>query len=135
LVESISLRGVSQPEQEWVVFQAVVVLKETSLAEGEFKRVYLPDCELPCEHVTEYPDGSGERSIYRDAMIGDESTLTSIWDIQDEKIRFFTGLIFRQGRVLVFLFSPGTGPYTIISPVVDEVQLEALGRIVEARIP
>jgi hypothetical protein len=135
LVESISLRGFSHPEQKLVLFQVVAVFKETAQAREETQWYLQAGCDLPCEDLNVYEDGSGDISTRRDAQVGDESILLSVRDINDEQVLFFTALNFRKGRVFVSLFSVAQWDDPSNAPPLSEAQLEELARIVEARIP
>jgi Tol biopolymer transport system component len=134
LIDSISIRGFSQPGQKLVVFQLVAVFKETAQLEEEFK-FYMPGCDLPCEVASVYDDGSGDRSVYRDVLIGDEAVVGSAGDTMEEFFPFITFLHFRKGPVFVSLMSIGQFSDLANSPPIEESRLEQLARIVEARIP
>lgn len=126
LIESVSMRGFSQPDQNLVLFLIVAVFKETSRAE-EFAKERFPnagrDSDIPEENYT-----------YQEVLIGDESSLVSVWETPGEPPPVASNLSFRKGRVWVELISVGQWDDLSDSPPVSEERLEELARIVEARI-
>jgi hypothetical protein len=125
-VETMSMRGFSQPEKKLVLLHFVTVFKDLSSAE-EIAKELLPDAgrdrDIPEENYS-----------YQEVSIGDEAILVGVREPQDAP-PFATFLYFRKGRVLAALLSMGDGEDPANAPVVDEAQLEELAKIVAARIP
>lgn len=132
-VASINMRGFSQPQEGLVLFQVIVLFQETAQAE-EAMQVFLPGCEVPCESVSIYGDGSGDRSVARSVAIGDQAMVASLGGTLESYFPMLTYLTFRQGSALVSTFSIGDFNDLDNGPPVDEARLEALARIVEARL-
>jgi hypothetical protein len=137
-VEQVSMRGFSQTEQGYVLFENVVVFSDTAQAEAAFQQFLSPDCVIPCQHEQEYEDGSGDITTFTDPDVGDESMLASVADRMGERPRYFAALIFRKGTVLVTLYSQGISMSEMDDlsngPVLEDEFLEAAARILEARI-
>jgi hypothetical protein len=134
LIDSINMRGFSQPEQNLVLFQVVVVFKDAARAEEEMK-MFMPGCDPPCEEASSYDDGSGDRGVYRDVSIGDEAVLGITGDTLEEYFPFLNFLFFRTGRVLAVVFSIGQLDDLTNALPMDESRLEELARILDAKIP
>jgi hypothetical protein len=136
-VDTITMRGFSQPDQGLVLFHFVAVFKETEQAQEAVKRFAQKDCDPPCEYAHQYDDGSGERYVYREASIADESILTSVWLLpeSDEDLPLGRSIHFRKENVVVYLLSIGKYEDLSSSPAVSEDHLVELAQIVETRIP
>jgi hypothetical protein len=139
LVESVSWRGFSQQEQDLVLHQIVVVFKDAALAEESVSvKGVMPDCTPPCEHVTQYDEGSGTRTIYENFDIGIEGVIVKVLVLEFDDQNSGTYVQFRQGKVFVILASLGQWDYennSIVGSIMSDENLEILARIIEARIP
>jgi len=132
LVDSVSMRGFSQPDEKLVLYVVVTVFKELPQAKKAYTEVLVTECEPPCEY-----SGSESRDEYQTVKIADEAIRSNVWLLSDmeETIPFGTELKFRKGHVLVYLLSIGKWNDLVSAPPVDEERLEELARRIETQIP
>jgi len=132
LVDSVSMRGFSQPDEKLVLYVVVTVFKELTQAKKAYTEVLVTECEPPCEYA-----GSESRDEYQTVPIADEAIRSKVWLLSDmeETIPFGTELKFRKGHVVVYLLSIGKWDDLVNAPPVDEERLEELARRIENQIP